>query len=97
MFIFHEMILIWYVVDSVCLLKALHCFFNQQFANNKSLSVFYAKRRMETIDLRDAYDHDFVAATRCDDRFSQAKVWNSKQRKRGWPSTNLSRNASKIQ
>ena len=43
MFIFHEMILIWYV----CLLKALHCFFIQQFANNKSLSVFYAKRMCE--------------------------------------------------
>ena len=41
------MILIWYVVDSVCLLKALHCFFNQQFANNKSLSVCYAKRMWE--------------------------------------------------
>ena len=32
--------------------------------------------RMETIDLRDSYDHDFVAVIRCDD-------------KRGWPSTNL--------
>jgi hypothetical protein len=31
---------------------------------------------METIDLRDSYDHDFVAVIRCDD-------------KRGWPSTNL--------
>jgi hypothetical protein len=44
---------------------------------------------METIDLRDSYDDDFVAAIRCDDWLSQAKVWNSKQRKRGWPSTNL--------
>ena len=31
---------------------------------------------METVDLRDSYDHDFVAVIRCDD-------------KRGWPSTNL--------
>jgi hypothetical protein len=30
--------------------------------------------RMETIDLRDSYDHDFVAAIRCDDWLSQAKV-----------------------
>jgi hypothetical protein len=44
---------------------------------------------MENVDLRDSYDHDFVAAIRCDDMFSQAKVWNSIQRKRGWPSTNL--------
>ena len=48
-----------------------------------------ALTRMETIDLRDSYDHDFVAAIRCDDWLSQAKVWNSKQRKREWPSTTL--------
>ena len=48
-----------------------------------------ALTRMENVDLRDSYDHDFVAAIRCNDWPSQVKVWNSKQRKRGWPSTNL--------
>jgi hypothetical protein len=44
---------------------------------------------MENVDLRDFYDHDFVPAIRCDGWPSQAKEWRSRQRKSGWPSTNL--------
>ena len=44
---------------------------------------------MENVDLRDFYDHDFVPAIRCDGWPSQAKEWHSRQRKSGWPSTNL--------
>lgn len=44
---------------------------------------------MENVDLRDYYDHYFVPAIRCDRWPSQAKKWNSRQRKNGWPSTSL--------